>query len=74
MKNKFSTYVIAGFAMMFAFNIFENIAMTIGMMSLTGIPLPFISYGGSSILGNVLALGTMLAVIKPDNKETLHNA
>ncbi|MBC2177569.1 FtsW/RodA/SpoVE family cell cycle protein [Listeria booriae] len=74
MKSKFSTYVLAGFAMMFAFNIFENIAMTIGMMPLTGIPLPFISYGGSSILGNMIALGTMLAVIKSDAKETLHSA
>ncbi|WP_036065531.1 FtsW/RodA/SpoVE family cell cycle protein [Listeria grandensis] len=67
MKNSFSTYVIAGFAMMFAFNIFENIAMTIGLMPLTGIPLPFISYGGSSTLGNMIALGTILAVIKNDD-------
>lgn len=67
MKSSFSTYVIAGFAMMFAFNIFENIAMTIGLMPLTGIPLPFISYGGSSTLGNMIALGVILAVIKCDD-------
>ncbi|WP_439442893.1 FtsW/RodA/SpoVE family cell cycle protein [Listeria aquatica] len=68
MKKSFSTYLFAGFAMCFAFNIFENIAMSIGLMPLTGIPLPFISYGGSSILGNMICTGIMLAVIRSDSE------
>ncbi|MBC1941175.1 FtsW/RodA/SpoVE family cell cycle protein [Listeria seeligeri] len=66
MKNTFSSLVLAGFAVSFAFNIFENIGMTIGLMPLTGIPLPFISYGGSSVLGNFIAIGVVLAVIRSD--------
>ncbi|RDX02187.1 FtsW/RodA/SpoVE family cell cycle protein [Listeria kieliensis] len=61
-KTRFSVYIYTGFAVYFAFNIFENIAMTIGLMPLTGIPLPFISYGGSSVLGNFIAIGILLAV------------
>ncbi|EUJ19867.1 FtsW/RodA/SpoVE family cell cycle protein [Listeria aquatica] len=61
-KNSFSVYAYTGFAVYFAFNIFENIAMTIGLMPLTGIPLPFISYGGSSVLGNFIAIGILLAI------------
>lgn len=66
MKKSFSMYLFAGFAMCFAFNIFENIAMSIGLMPLTGIPLPFISYGGSSVFGNMICIGIMLAVIRYD--------
>lgn len=67
MKRPFSMLVLTGFATMYAFNIFENIAMVIGLMPLTGIPLPFISYGGSSVLGNMIALGIMFAVINEDS-------
>jgi rod shape determining protein RodA len=49
------------FAMMF-FQIFENMAMTMGLMPVTGITLPFISYGGSSMLTNMLALALVLNV------------
>ena len=42
---------------MFVFHIFENIGMTMGIMPITGIPLPFISYGGSSILLMFLSIG-----------------
>ena len=47
---------------MFLFQIFENIGMTMGVMPVTGITLPFISYGGSSILTNMIALGLVLNV------------
>lgn len=66
MKNTFSSLVLAGFAVSFAFNIFENIGMTVGLMPLTGIPLPFISYGGSAVLGNFIAVGVVLAIIRSD--------
>ena len=54
--------IVAGAIGMFMFQIFENIAMTIGLMPVTGITLPFISYGGSSILSNVIVLGLVLNV------------
>lgn len=55
-------YIIAGVISMLVLQIFENIAMHIGMMPLTGISLPFISYGGSSLLINMVALGLVLSV------------
>ena len=47
---------------MFVFQIFANIGMTMGVMPVTGITLPFISYGGSSIVSNMMALGLILNV------------
>ncbi len=55
-------YMIVGITSMFTLQIFENIAMHIGLMPLTGIALPFISYGGSSLLTNMLAIGLVLSV------------
>ncbi len=59
-KDAFGTYVATGVASMFAFQIFVNIGMTIGIMPITGIPLPFVSYGGSSTLINFAAVGLLL--------------
>ena len=47
---------------MFFFHFLENIGMTIGLMPITGIPLPFVSYGGSSMLTNFIALGIVLSI------------
>ncbi|MGN0658920.1 MAG: rod shape-determining protein RodA [Emergencia sp.] len=58
----YGALVVAGVIGMFAFQIFENIAMTMGLMPVTGITLPFLSYGGSSIISNMLALGLVLDV------------
>ena len=58
----YGALICVGFIGMFVFQIFENIAMTMGMMPVTGITLPFLSYGGTSILGNMLALGLILDV------------
>jgi rod shape determining protein RodA len=49
------------FGMIF-FHFFENIGMTIGLMPITGIPLPFLSYGGSSMLVNFIAMGLVLSI------------
>ena len=49
-KDPFGTYVAAGIASMFAIQMFVNIGMVIGIMPITGIPLPFLSYGGTSML------------------------
>lgn len=51
-----------GFLGMFLFQVFENIAMTMGLMPVTGVTLPFISYGGSSVLANMMALGLIISV------------
>ncbi|NLW55175.1 MAG: rod shape-determining protein RodA [Firmicutes bacterium] len=56
-KDKYGTLVATGIMAMFIFHILENIGMNIGIMPITGIPLPFVSYGGSSIITNLLAIG-----------------
>ena len=61
-KDPFVTYVAAGVASMFAIQMFVNIGMNVGIMPITGIPLPFISYGGSSLLANFAAVGLLLNV------------
>ncbi|TDF97165.1 FtsW/RodA/SpoVE family cell cycle protein [Paenibacillus piri] len=55
-------YLIIGVISMFTLQIFENIAMHVGLMPLTGIALPFVSYGGSSLMTNMLAMGMVLSV------------
>lgn len=61
-KDPFGTYLAAGIASMFVFQIFVNIGMTIRMSPITGIPLPFISYGGTSTLVNYAAIGLLLNI------------
>lgn len=61
-KDPFGTYMAAGIASMFAIQVFVNIGMTLGIMPITGIPLPFVSYGGSSLLTNCAAVGMLLNV------------
>lgn len=55
-------YIIAGIVSMLTLQIFENIAMHTGLMPLTGIALPFVSYGGSSLLTNMIAVGVVLNI------------
>lgn len=61
--------IIYGVVGMLYYHIFQNIAMTIGLMPITGIPLPFLSYGGSNFITNLTAVGFVLNVTKnrPDN-------
>lgn len=61
-KDKFGGLIIFGIVFMFAFQIFENIGMTIGLMPVTGITLPFLSYGGSSIVTNFIAIGLVFSI------------
>jgi rod shape determining protein RodA len=61
-KDAFGTYLAAGIGSMFALQIFINIGMNIGIMPITGIPLPFVSYGGSSLLINAACIGLLLNV------------
>jgi rod shape determining protein RodA len=61
-KDPFGTYVAVGIASMFAIQIFVNVGMVIGIMPITGIPLPFLSYGGSAMLVNFIAVGMLLSI------------
>ena len=56
-KDMFGSLIVIGIIGMLSFQIFENIAMTMGIMPVTGITLPFLSYGGSSIISNMISLG-----------------
>jgi rod shape determining protein RodA len=58
----FGRLVAAGVVSWFGFQSFENIGMTLGIMPVTGLPLPFVSYGGSSMFANLMAVGLLLNV------------
>jgi len=60
--NMFGSLIVTGITAMLLFHIFENIGMTMGLMPVTGIPLPFISYGGTFMLVNMVSIGLCLAV------------
>ncbi len=55
-------YIVIGVISMLVLQVFENIAMHLGLMPLTGLALPFVSYGGSSLLTNMIAVGLVLSV------------
>jgi rod shape determining protein RodA len=61
-KDAFGTYLATGVASMFAIQMFVNVGMVIGIMPITGIPLPFLSYGGTAMLVNFVAVGILLNV------------
>lgn len=61
-RDLFGTLLVAGVLSMLAFQIFVSIGMAIGIMPITGIPLPLVSYGGSSLLATMIALGLTLNV------------
>lgn len=56
------SFIIIGIVSMYVFQIFQNIGMMIGLMPITGITLPFISYGGTSLLLNMLCIGLVFSV------------
>lgn len=62
--DKFGMLVIVGIMAMLLFHVFENVGMTIGKMPITGIPLPFLSYGGSNMVTNMGGIGLVLNVTK----------
>jgi rod shape determining protein RodA len=61
-KDPFGTFVAVGVAAMIAIQVFVNVGMTIGIMPITGIPLPFISYGGSALIADFIGIGLLLNV------------
>ena len=56
-RDMFGTYLCAGAFTMLLWQLFQNVAMTIGVMPITGLPLPFISYGGSSLVAFFVLMG-----------------
>lgn len=65
------SYMIVGIVSMYVFQIFQNIGMFLGLMPLTGITLPFVSYGGTSLLINMLSLGLVMSVKLHQEKESM---
>lgn len=63
-KDSFGRFLCISIAAMLIFHTFENVGMCIGLMPVTGIPLPFISYGGTSLLTNMIAIGVVLSVTR----------
>lgn len=60
--DKRGSFMIIGIVSMFVFQIFENIGMMIGLMPITGITLPFVSYGGTSLLLNMICIGLVFSI------------
>ena len=63
-RDKFGKLIIIGVMGMLLFHVLENIAMTLGLMPITGIPLPFLSYGGSNMMTNMGGVGLVLNAVK----------
>jgi rod shape determining protein RodA len=61
-KNSYGTLVAGGIALALLFQVFVNVGMNLGIMPITGIPLPLMSYGGSSILSTFLAIGVLQSI------------
>ncbi|MFI6483019.1 rod shape-determining protein RodA [Nonomuraea sp. NPDC050663] len=61
-EDRFGTLVAGSIVCWLAFQTFENIGMTVGIMPITGLPLPFVSYGGTSTFANLIAIGLLQAI------------
>jgi rod shape determining protein RodA len=73
-RDRFGFLLATGIVAMLVFHIAVNIGMTIGIMPVTGIPLPFMSYGGSAILTNFIAFGVLLNIYSQKDRHVLGNA
>ncbi len=72
-KDDFGSNIIIGLVFMFGFQIIENIAMTLGRMPVTGITLPFFSYGSTSIVSSMIAIGIAESIYIRRKKGTFFN-
>ena len=61
-KDDIGSYIAVGIAGIFTFHMMENIGMTMGLLPITGVPLPFVSYGGSSLITNFICIGLLLNI------------
>lgn len=63
-KNRFASICVSGVFAWIGYQMFLNIGMTMGLLPITGVPLPFVSYGGSSLLATFMALGVCLSIFR----------
>ena len=68
-KDDMGAYLAAGIAGIFFLHMLENIGMTMGLLPISGIPLPFISYGGSSLITNFVCIAILLSISSRRNKK-----
>ena len=61
-KDDLGSYIAIGIAGIFIFHMIENIGMTMGLLPITGVPLPFVSYGGSSLVTNYILLAILMNI------------
>jgi rod shape determining protein RodA len=61
-RDAYGTLIAGGIAALWSFQVFVNVGMTMGIMPITGIPLPFISFGGSSMLMHFAAVGLLHSI------------
>jgi rod shape determining protein RodA len=73
-RDRFGFLLAAGITAMLFFHILVNVGMTIGIMPITGIPLPFMSYGGSAILTDFASVGVLLNIYSQRDRDVLGNA
>ena len=66
-RDKFCQLVIIGVVSMLLFHVFQNVAMCMGIMPITGIPLPFLSYGGSNFISNIASIALVLNIARSGN-------
>ncbi len=67
----YGSYLIVGVTGLLLFHVLENIGMVIGLFPVTGIPLPFVSYGGSNMLTNMMGIGLVLNVVMRSRRHEL---
>ena len=68
-KNRFVELTFAGYAALLMVHVVINIGMTLGLIPVIGVPLPFVSYGGSSLLGNMIMVALGLNFVR--NRRTI---
>lgn len=73
-RDRFGFLLAAGLVAMLLFHVLVNIGMTVGIMPITGIPLPFMSYGGSALLTDFAAIGMLLNIYGQRDRDVLGNA
>jgi rod shape determining protein RodA len=73
-RDRFGVLIAVGIATIFLFHVFVNVGMAMGIMPVTGIPLPFISYGRSNLVVSVISLGLLQSIAIRSKSEGLKGA
>lgn len=73
-EDSIGSYIATGIAGILFFHMIENIGMTIGLLPITGVPLPFVSYGGSSLITNFICIGLLLNISSRRKKGLSYNS